>query len=267
MNKQIQILNNPQFGDVRVTIAENDKPMFCLSDVCKALELTNPAMVKTRLSSKGISNADTLTKGGIQSLTYINEANLYKCIFQSRKPEAEKFQDWVCDEVLPSIRKTGGYIAARDEESPEEIMARALVVAQAALERQPKRLAEQSAKMDEQSAKIDEDAPKVAFANAIVASKSSCLTGESAKIITQNGKAIGQNRLFVRMRKNGCLGTKGERYDIPQQQYIEQGLFGLKKGVRSGSDGVMKTTITPKVTAKGQEYFINKFLTLGTSNC
>lgn len=267
MNKQIQIFNNPQFGDVRVTIAENDKPMFCLSDVCKALELTNPAMVKTRLSSKGISNADTLTKGGIQSLTYINEANLYKCIFQSRKPEAEKFQDWVCDEVLPSIRKTGGYIAARDEESPEEIMARALVVAQAALERQSKRLAEQSAKMDEQSAKIDEDAPKVAFANAIVASKSSCLIGELAKIITQNGKAIGQNRLFVWMRKNGYLGTKGERYNIPQQQYIEQGLFELKKGVRSGSDGVMKTTIAPKVTAKGQEYFINKFLTLGTSNC
>lgn len=252
MTNQIQIFNNPQFGEVRVAVTGNE-PMFCLTDVCKALDLSNPAMVKTRLSQKGISTTDTLTKGGVQALTYISEPNLYKCIFQSRKPEAEKFQDWVCDEVLPSIRKTGGYIAARDEESPEDIMARALLVAKATLERQAKRLAEQSAQMEE-------DAPKVAFANAVIASKSSCLIGELAKLITQNGKAIGQNRLFVWMRSHGYLGTRGEQYNIPHQQYIEQGLFELKKGVRSGSDGVMKTTITPKVTAKGQQYFINKFL-------
>lgn len=260
MNNQIQNFNNPQFGDVRVTITENDKPMFCLADVCKALDLKNVSDVKSRLKQDGVGIAEVIDSiGRTQQATFISESNIYKCIFQSRKPEAEKFQDWVCDEVLPSIRKTGGYIAARDEESPEEIMARAVLVAQATIDRQAKRLAEQSAK-------IEEDAPKVAFANAIVASKSSCLIGELAKIITQNGKAIGQNRLFVWMRKNGYLGTKGERYNIPQQ-YIEQGLFELKKGVRSGSDGVMKTTITPKVTAKGQEYFINKFLTLGTSNC
>ena len=89
----IQIFSNPQFGEIRITISEDDKPMFCLADVCKALELKNPSDVKTRLSSKGVAITDTLTAGGVQSMTYINEANLYKCIFQSRKPEAEKFQN------------------------------------------------------------------------------------------------------------------------------------------------------------------------------
>lgn len=108
--------------------------------------------------------------------------------------------------------------------------------------------------------KLEQQAPKVAFANAIEASKSSCLIGELAKIITQNGYKIGQNRLFEWLRNNGYLGTKGEYYNIPNQTYIEQGLFDLKKGVRSGNDGVMHTTITTKVTGKGCRYFINKFL-------
>lgn len=109
-------------------------------------------------------------------------------------------------------------------------------------------------------ARLSEQAPKVAFANAIEASKSSCLIGELAKIITQNGYEIGQNRLFKWLRNNGYLGKKGEYYNIPNQLYIEQGLFELKKGVRSGNEGVMHTTITTKVTGKGCSYFINKFL-------
>ena len=109
-------------------------------------------------------------------------------------------------------------------------------------------------------AKLVEQAPKVAFANAIEASKSSCLIGELAKIITQNGYEIGQNRLFKWLRNNGYLGKKGEYYNIPKQLYIEQGLFEIKKGVRSGNEGVMHTTITTKVTGKGCSYFINKFL-------
>ena len=105
----IQIFNNPQFGEVRVVMTENGEPLFCLADVCRALEISNVGNVKQRLSEKGVRNMDTLTAGGVQSMTYINEANLYKCIFQSRKPEAEKFQDWVYEEVLPTIRKHGGY--------------------------------------------------------------------------------------------------------------------------------------------------------------
>lgn len=112
----------------------------------------------------------------------------------------------------------------------------------------------------EKAEKIAAAAPKVAFANAIVSSKSSCLIGELAKILTQNGYTIGQNRLFDWMRKNGYLGTVGERYNVPNQHWVEKGFFEIKKGVRSGKDGVMHTTITTKVTGAGQEYFINKFL-------
>ena len=109
-------------------------------------------------------------------------------------------------------------------------------------------------------AQIKEEAPKVAFANAIITSNTSCLIGELAKLICQNGVNIGQNRLFEWMREHGYIGKRGENHNIPNQQYVEQGLFEIKKGVRSGNDGVIHTTITPKVTGKGQAYFINKFL-------
>lgn len=120
MANDIQIFRNEKFGEVRVTMNEREEPMFCLADVCKALEISNVGNVKQRLSEKGVRNMDTLTAGGVQSMTYINEANLYKCIFQSRKPEAEKFQDWVYEEVLPSIRKTGGYsVPGRIPDNPQ----------------------------------------------------------------------------------------------------------------------------------------------------
>ena len=106
---------------------------------------------------------------------------------------------------------------------------------------------------------IEETAPAVTFTQAVSGSASSCLIGELAKLIDQNGYPMGEKRLFKWLRENGYLGTKGERYNIPNQRYIEQGLFELKKGTRSGNNGVMYTTITPKVTGKGQVYFVNKF--------
>nr|DAT24162.1 MAG TPA: KilAC domain protein [Caudoviricetes sp.] len=119
---------------------------------------------------------------------------------------------------------------------------------------------EQSLKIEEQQKQLEAQAPKVLFTEAVMGSSSSCLIGELAKIITQNGYEIGEKRLFKYMRENRYLGQKGERYNIPNQQYIEQGLFELKKGTRSGNNGVMHTTITTKVTGKGQVYFVNKFL-------
>lgn len=106
---ELQIFNSPEFGDIRTAKLENE-PMFCLSDVCRALSLSNVTEVKKRLSEKGLSSIETLTKGGNQKLLYINEANLYKTIFQSRKESAQRFTDWVTDEVLPSIRKHGAYM-------------------------------------------------------------------------------------------------------------------------------------------------------------
>nr|DAJ03469.1 MAG TPA: hypothetical protein [Bacteriophage sp.] len=104
----LQIFNSDEFGEVRTVLVENE-PMFCLTDICKALQLTQPSKVKERLSEKGVRSIPTLTKGGEQKLLYINESNLYKTIFQSRKESAERFTEWVTSEVLPSIRKIGSY--------------------------------------------------------------------------------------------------------------------------------------------------------------
>ena len=190
----IQIFSNPQFGEIRVYITDNDKPMFCLSDICKVLELKNTSDVKSRLLPKGVATADTLTPGGVQSMTYVSEANLYKCMFQSRKAEAEKFQDWVYDEVLPSIRRSGGYMVAKVDETPEELMARCIVVANETINRRNERIKALEAENSSQSAMIaeqhkeiaslmeavEEMKPKVSYYETILASKELMTTTQIA---------------------------------------------------------------------------------------
>lgn len=255
---ELQIFKNEAFGEVRVTEVDGE-PMFCLADVCRVLDLRQ-GDVRQRLSEGVVSTQPLSTAGGTQQANFVNEDGLYDVILDSRKPEAKSFRKWITSEVLPSIRKTGGYMVARSDDTPEDIMARALLIAQDTIKRKDERIAALQNQSQEQIEKIEADAPKVNFANAIVGCKSSCLIGELAKIITQNGMQIGQNRLFQWLRDNGYLGTKGERYNIPNQKYVEQGLFEVKKGVRSGNDGVMITTTTTKVTGKGQLYFVNKFI-------
>lgn len=250
----IQIFSNPQFGEIRTLADEANEPLFCLVDLCAALGISNHRNVKARLDEDDVRLMDTIDNlGRTQQVIFVTESGMYDVILRSDAEKAKPFRKWVTSEVLPTIRKTGGYIVAKADDTPEMIMARAVIVAQATIEKQNKQIAEQSAK-------IEADAPKVLFADAVVGSKSTCLIGELAKIISQNGYPIGQNRLFQWLRENGYLGKHGERYNIPNQQYVEMGLFELKKGVRSGNDGVMKVTMTTKVTGKGQQYFINKFL-------
>lgn len=248
---EIQIFSNPQFGEIRTAIGENGEPMFCLVDVAKALGYSRPAdAVSTHC--KGVSILPTPTNGGVQQVKFGKEGDVYRLVMKSKLPEAGIFQDWVCDEVLPTIRKHGVYATPQTIDNLLADPDNAIKVFQTLKEeRRLRQIAE---------AKIEADAPKVLFADAVVGSKSTCLIGELAKIISQNGYPIGQNRLFQWLRENGYLGKHGERYNIPNQQYVEMGLFELKKGVRSGNDGVMKVTMTTKVTGKGQQYFINKFL-------
>lgn len=248
----IQIFNNPSFGNVRVAGTEVN-PLFCLADVCKALDL-QPSAVMRRLDDGVISNNPITDNLGRQQVAnFVNEDGLYDVILDSRKPEAKQFRKWITSEVLPTIRKHGAYmtdnIIEKTLSDPDYLIQLATTLKQ---ERQQRIEAER---------KVAAAQPAVTFTQAVSGSASSCLIGELAKLINQNGYPIGERRLFQWLRENGYLGTKGERYNIPNQRYIEMGLFELKKGTRSGNNGVMHTTITSKVTGKGQVYFVNKFLT------
>ena len=277
--KAIKTFENAQFGQIRTSVAENGEPLFCLADVCRVLDLSNPRDVKRRLNQRGVCTTDTPTYNQhgalvIQQLNFITEPNLYKCIFQSRKKEAEQFQDWVCGEVLPSIRKSGGYMVARVDETPEQIMARALIVAQETISRQKAAVAaaEKRATLLEATTKQmtvqingletqnKELLPGATFAKAVETSEHSILIGELARIIKQNGVEIGQNRLFQWLRENGFLCKKGEWYNQPTQRAMEMGLFEIKKTVITKPSGDSLVTTTTKVTGKGQIYFVNRFL-------
>ena len=246
---ELRIFENPQFGKVR-TSGTTDNPLFCLADVCNALGLQQ-GHVRERLDKGVVSTEPLITAGGVQNANFVNEDGLYDVILDSRKPEAKAFRKWVTKEVLPSIRKHGAYmtdnIIERTLTDPDYLIQLATALKD---ERQKRIEAEQSVKAAQ---------PAITFTKAVSGSVSSCLIGELAKLIKQNGTPMGEKRLFLWMRDNGYLGTKGERYNIPNQKYVDMGLFELKKGVRSGSNGVLHTTITTKVTGKGQVYFVNKF--------
>ena len=249
---ELQIFNSEEFGEIR-TITKDNEPMFCLADVCKALEISNVGNVKQRLSEKGIHTADTPTKGGLQKMIFINEANLYKTIFQSRKESAERFTEWVTSEVLPSIRKNGGYIAGQETLSDEELLSKALMVAQRKIEEKNNIIAMQDSR-------IQGMIPKEIFADAVSASHTSILVGDLAKLICQNGVQIGQKRLFEWLRENNFLIKSGTSRNMPKQRYVEQGLFEVKESNIQNPDGSVRITKTTKVTGKGQVYFVNKFL-------
>lgn len=223
--------------------------MFCLSDICKALELTQPSKVKERLSEKGVNTIPTLTARGTQNLLYINESNLYKTIFQSRKDNAEKFTDWVATDVLPSIRKHGVY--ALDELLNDPDLA---IKAFTALKEEKER--NKVLRADNERMR-----PKEIFADAVATSHTSILIGDLAKLLKQNGVDIGQKRLFAWMRDNGYLiKRQGTDWNMPTQRSMELGLFEVKESTTNNPDGSVRINKTTKVTGKGQQYFINKFL-------
>ncbi len=245
MTTKIQVFINPLFGEIRTAKSEAGDPIFCLSDICGVLELQSSAVAR-RLEKDVISSHPLVTAGGTQMANFVNEDGLYDVILDSRKPEAKAFRKWVTSEVLPTIRKSGGYMVTRPDETPEQIMARALKIADDTIKRQ----AEQ----------IEKQAPKVLFATAVETSNRSVLVAELAKIITQNGYEIGQNRLFTWLRNHGYLGRMGEYYNQPTQRAMGLGLFELKKTTITKPDGTTLVSTTSKVTGKGQIYFVNKFL-------
>ena len=202
---ELKIFNNEEFGSVR-TITKDNEPMFCLADVCRALDITHVTDVKNRLKQDGVGTSEVIDSlGRKQTATFINESNLYKVIFQSRKPSAERFTDWVTDEVIPSIRKNGGYIANQEQMTPEQIVANALIVAQNIISQKDRQ--------------IEEMKPKADFFDAVADSKTAISMNEVAKVL--NIKGYGRNNLFEFLRENKVL----DRWNVPYQRYVDNGWF------------------------------------------
>ena len=248
---ELQIFNNEEFGSVR-TITKDNKTYFVGNDVAKALGYSETAKA-IRTHCKGVSEMDIPTNGGIQTMKMITEGDIYRPVIKSQLPQAEKFESWVFDNVLPSIRKNGGYIAGQETLSDEELMARALLVAN-------NKIKERDAIIERQQAKIEADKPKTIFADAVSTSHTSILVGDLAKLICQNGVQIGEKRLFDWLRDNGYLIKCGSSKNMPMQRYVEQGLFEIKESNVQNPDGSVRITKTTKVTGKGQIYFVNKFM-------
>lgn len=248
----LMAFENAQFGTIRAATVDGE-PWFVATDVAKALGYGHTPHMTRRLDDdeKGVRSVDT--PGGMQDLTVINEPGLYNAVLGSKLPEAKAFKRWVTHEVLPSIRRTGGYIAAKPDETPEEIMARALLVANDTMARQRERI-------EGLAAENDELRPKALFADAVAASDGTCLVGELAKMLRQNGVPIGQNRLFGWLREQGWLGKSGCNRNVPTQRAMDMGLFRIKETAVTHSDGRVTVNRTPKVTGKGQTYFIDKFI-------
>lgn len=242
---ELQVFKNQEFGSVR-TLVINSEPWFVGKDVADVLGYadTNQAI------RKHVDNEDRLTRrfdgtGQSRDMTIINESGLYSLVLSSKLPSAKKFKRWVTSEVLPALRKTGQYQVK--ELSGSELMAKALIEAQNVL-----------AAKDKQ---IEEMKPKALFADAVATSHTSILVGELAKILKQNGIDMGQKRLFAWLRKKGYLiKRQGTDYNMPTQKAMNLGLFEIKEGSYVNGSGVNITTKTPKITGKGQQYFINKFL-------
>lgn len=247
----IKIFERPEFGAVRV-VEKDGEPWFVAKDVCECLELGNPRTSLALLDDdeRGVHTMDTL--GGHQEVSIISEAGLYSLILRSRKPNAKEFKRWVTHEVLPCIRKHGAYMTP---DKLEEVLMNPDTLIRLAQELKAER---EKRKVLEQKAK--EDRPKVVFAESIEVAKTSILVGEMAKLINQaTGLDIGQNRFFEWLRKNGYLHKGGNAYNMPTQRSIDAGWMEVKEGTRIGSNGECHITRTPKITGKGQIYFINLF--------
>lgn len=240
------------------TIQKNGEPWWVIKDICDVLEIGNSRDVTARLDEdeKGVDNIDTL--GGRQELTVISESGLYNVILLSRKPEAKQFKRWVTHEVLPQIRQHGAYLTtAKLEELMNDPDSWIQLLTALKVERLEK------AQLQIQAVK---DKPKVVFADAVAVSDGTILIGELAKILKGNGIEIGQNRLFERLRQDGYLIKRfGTDYNAPTQRAMELGLFRVKETAITHSDGHVTISKTTKVTGRGQQYFVNYFLSRGGS--
>ena len=232
----MKIFESPEFGRVRTVTDEKGEPWFCLADVCKVLGLQRSAVMR-RLEKGGISSHPLSTKGGRQLIAFVNEDGLYDVILDSRKPSARAFRKWVTSEVLPQIRKTGGYIPQSGDDE-KTILAKAVTILQRTLKQKDDLLEAQR--------------PKVQFAEAVTTGDGCILMSEMAKLLTRNGYPTGRTRLFGWMRANGYIFKRSTE---PIQKWVERGIFATSVTVVKTHHGT-EERVTTKITGKGQQYFL-----------
>lgn len=240
------IITNAEFGSIRIEM-RNGEPWFIGSSVAKVLKYQNQQKaIRDHVDAEDKLTEQIVLAGQRREVTLINESGLYSLILSSKMEEAKRFKHWITSEVLPAIRKTGGY--QQTEPQGKELLALAVLEAQKTIE--------------EQNRAIERMRPKEIFADAVSASKTSILIGDLAKLIKQNGVDIGEKRLFQWMRENGYLIRKdGASYNMPTQKSMDLEVMEIKESTITQPNGSVRISRTPKVTGKGQKYFINKVIT------
>lgn len=271
---ELKIFENPEFGEIR-TVEVNGEPWLVGKDVCLAFGDKNHNRTLSRIDDIDKCKqviVDSLARK--QNVVCVNESGLYSLLFtmqpqkahndgvsdeypieiQKRIEKLHRFKRWVTSEVLPAIRRTGGYIPTTPQMSEQEIMARAVQISM-------NTIAQQKEQLSKQAKQLEQQAPKVLFAESVASSSSSILVFDLAKLLKQNGINMGGNRLFTWLRENGYLvKRKGSDYNMPTQRSMNLGLFEIKESTHTHADGHVTVNRTPKVTGKGQIYFVSKFL-------
>lgn len=249
----LQIFNSPEFGAIR-TIEKDGEPWFVGKDVAAALGYKDTVnALKSHVDAEDKGGWQITTQFGDKETTIINESGLYSLVLSSKLPTAKKFKRWVTSEVIPSIRKHGAYMTP---DRLQDVLLNPDTLIQLA-----QNLKDEQEKRKALEAQIESQKPAVLFTGAVETSKTSILIGELAKMLKQNGVNIGQNRLFAWMREKGYLiKRKGTDYNMSTQRSMDMGLFEIKETTINNPDGSIKISKTPKVTGKGQVYFINLFL-------
>lgn len=251
----IKVFNSPQFGEVR-TAGTSDNPMFCLSDLCRCLGLSAKG-VNQRLNKEVISTYPLETAGGMQQALFVNEDGLYDVILDSRKPEAKAFRKWITSEVLPSIRKTGGYIATKQDDTPDEIMARALLVAQQTLAKREERLKQleadnqhKQATIEAQTSELKKQAPKVEYYDNTLQSVNTLTATQVAK-----ERGMDAEKLNRKLKEAGIIYRQSGQW-IVKQPYASWGLHKTRTQTYTRSDGSLGTNTYLVWTQKGKMFIL-----------
>lgn len=250
----VTIFRKDEFGAVRAVTLEGE-PWFVAADVCRALGIDNTATRRLDEDEKAALRLTQTSSNGTEQgrdVTIINEPGLYSLVLASRKPEAKAFKRWITHEVIPSIRKTGGYIAGQETMDDDQLLANALMVAQ-------RKIAERNKQLEAANAKIQADAPKVLFAETVQKAEGDILVRQLAKLMVQRGYDTGEKRLYDLLRRDGfVIKANAKDQNAPTQRSVDMGLMRSIERTVSSADKTFISSTT-LITPKGQIYFLNKY--------